>query len=38
MYSRMCASMIRNALNLMFVEKYNLINCLLQLFEVLVVI
>ena len=34
----MCASMIRNALNLMFVEKYNLINCLLQLFEVLVVI
>ena len=34
----MCASMIRDALNLMFVEKYNLINCLLQLFEVLVVI
>ena len=34
----MCASMIRDALNLMFIEKYNLINYLLQLFEVLVVI
>jgi hypothetical protein len=38
LYFRMCASMIRDALNLMFIEKYNLINYLLQLFEVLVVI